>query len=78
MLLRDVKVSCSSGQELNVISFASRRVKSKDPIKSDLKCWVTRLLDGTVYFSLRFFVLICYMYVSCVMYYTVQYWPELT
>lgn len=56
MLLRDVKVSCSSGQELNVISFASRRVKSKDPIKSDLKCWVTRLLDGTVYFSLRFCV----------------------
>lgn len=68
MLLRDATVSCSSGQELNAISFALRRVKSKDPIKSDLKCWVTRLLAGR---SSLFFLLFlcdgCYMNVSCVL-----------
>ena len=62
MLLRVVTVSCSPGQELNGISFALRREESRDHIKSELTCWVTRsLLADIVYFP---FVSLS-LYVTC-------------
>lgn len=68
MLLRNVTVSCSSVQGLDVISLTLRPVKSKDHIKSEITCWVNRLLAGIIYFSfVSLFLYVAYTFcASCV------------